>query len=77
MQRLKQFPENVRTAAYFITIYDNIFSLNYCVCFDNIKVLVYTQSYGGQVVVLALGTQSKPNSEERSEQKCEQIWQVP
>ena len=48
-----------------------------CLCFDNIKVLVYTQSYGGQVVVLALGTQSEPNSEERSKQKCEQIWQVP
>ena len=59
---------------HFITIYDNIF----VVCFDNKKVLVYTQSYGRQVVVLAMGTQqSEPNSEERSEQKCEQIWQVP
>ena len=59
---------------HFITIYDNIF----VVCFDNIKVLVYTQSYGRQVVVLAIGTQqSEPNSEERQEQKCEQIWQVP
>ena len=65
MQRLKQFPENVRTAAAFYYNLRQYFRLNYCVCFDNIKVLVYTQSYGGQVVVLAMGTQSEPNSEER------------
>ena len=59
---------------HFITIYDNIF----VVCFDNIKVLVYTQSYGRQVVVLAMGTQqSEPNSEERQNEECEQVRQVP
>lgn len=42
------------------------------------KVLVYTQSYGRQVVVLAMGTQqSEPNSEERQNQECEQVGQVP
>ena len=58
---------------HFITIYDNFF-----VCFDNIKVLVYTQSYGRQVIVLAMGTQqSEPNSEERQNEECEQVRQVP
>ena len=66
MQRLKQFPENVRTAAAFYYNLRQYFRFKLlCVCFDNIKVLVYTQSYGGQVVVLAMGTQSEPNSEER------------
>ena len=61
--------KTVELQQHFITIYDNIFC---CVCFDNIKVLVYTQSYGRQVVVLAMGTkQSEPNSEERQNEECE------